>query len=411
MNIITKILIGIALLLLTLLVYGEYQYKRWLRYHWSIAVSAPERYLMIDLDSYFSQYNGNHFSMLHFNHHRESHKVIHTGWGERSFYSDASTYGFLPQTFSMAWYSLVEDRFYRAAFTIPQDTLDVLLEQWEDKLSSPDKEEDITFIVGVAPCGTVVLWVNRWGQQAELARYRAEISSPDWNKVVDGVQADKDSFLNIVVREFIEKQYTSLASRQATSCEVWQQAQKPYRWIGLYKASVEYPVKEVVSHFFTREGQRIYPYKEQAWTAHEEIPAIKPEAYSSQGLPYVLSVSWISPGEQKIYRGTVSLPTDTIEALLENGAVTSSVSGAQGSGVLFVAELATGGCLQLWFIRDGRQHKIGEYQIAESAVSYQHYLEEEEARIQKEKEKEEKDEHDRNNPQEYIYREIGMLVE
>lgn len=77
-------------------------------------------------------------------------------WGEPS--SDVLPEGDtpVPTHLDITWLSLAEKKIYSAAFPLPQDKLDLLFKQQDEKRSRPLYEH---IVVGMAPYGGVAVWV------------------------------------------------------------------------------------------------------------------------------------------------------------------------------------------------------------------------------------------------------------
>lgn len=137
------------------------------KYNWLGTISAPEEYPMeiykgaiiadnftYDFDAIWGTQN--------------------TGWGNEGGTMSVETKKMdIPNKLEFTWYSLVENKFYTGKWDLDKEKIKTLFEKGFTDQDNGQKTTYTNFIVGLAPKGRVVLWINGAGNQKEVGVFQA----------------------------------------------------------------------------------------------------------------------------------------------------------------------------------------------------------------------------------------------
>ena len=150
---------------------------------------------------------------------------------------------------------------------------------------------------------------------------------------------------------------------------------KKYEWLPTECAPKMYPVW-IVSGYFSSEEKIVafvpnYDFVDNGWGKHGSTELVGSELKS---LPDELFIEWFSFTENKFYKGTFSLPKDTITALMERGFPVIDKRLHQTYRYLLVG-LAPGGTVAVWLrSSDGWVTEVGYYQAEETTRTLESFL-------------------------------------
>ncbi|MBF0576895.1 DUF2931 family protein [Dysgonomonas sp. GY617] len=150
---------------------------------------------------------------------------------------------------------------------------------------------------------------------------------------------------------------------------------KKYEWLPTECAPKMYPVW-IVSGYFSSEEKIVafvpnYDFVDNGWGKHGSTELVGSEL---KLLPDELFIEWFSFTENKFYKGTFSLPKDTIIALMERGFPVIDKRLHQTYRYLLVG-LAPGGTVAVWLrSSDGWVTEVGHYQAEEITRTLESFL-------------------------------------
>ena len=134
-------------------------------FDWNATESAPEHYAMKIISGSFRYHGGGGGLYV------PSGGVISHGWGiPRSNHITGADLKSLPDKLDIIFFSYLEDQFYQGSFDLPYDKILKLFQESEAKPKKQDREgKDMTtsysMMVGVAPGGTVAVWMRGEGNR------------------------------------------------------------------------------------------------------------------------------------------------------------------------------------------------------------------------------------------------------
>lgn len=97
-----------------------------------------------------------------------------TGWGNEGGTMSVETQKMgIPHKLEFTWYSLVENKFYTGKWDLDKEKINDLFTKGFIDQDNNKKTTYTNFIVGLAPKGRVVLWINGPGNQKEVGVFQA----------------------------------------------------------------------------------------------------------------------------------------------------------------------------------------------------------------------------------------------
>lgn len=97
-----------------------------------------------------------------------------TGWGNEGGTMSVETRNMdIPNKLEFTWYSLVENKFYTGKWDLDKEKIESLFKKGFIDQDNGKKTTYSNFIVGLAPKGRVVLWINGPGNQTEVGVFQA----------------------------------------------------------------------------------------------------------------------------------------------------------------------------------------------------------------------------------------------
>ncbi|REC79588.1 hypothetical protein DRF60_03995 [Chryseobacterium elymi] len=112
-----------------------------------------------------------------------------TGWGNEGGTMSVETSQMdIPHNLEFTWYSLVENKFYTGKWDLDKEKIKDLFEKGFIDQDNGKKTTYSNFIVGLAPKGKVVLWINGPGNQKEIGAFQAHDTIITKEKAYDNAQ-------------------------------------------------------------------------------------------------------------------------------------------------------------------------------------------------------------------------------
>ncbi|HEX8268460.1 MAG TPA: DUF2931 family protein [Flavobacterium sp.] len=135
------------------------------KFEWSGTLSAPDEYPVEVYEGMLVSEN--------FTQYFKDWGIVNPGWGTAGgtvvIGPDLKT---IPSRLEITWLSLVENKFYSGQFDLPKEKIVQMFKQGFLN-DQNEKETYDTIIAGLAPGGTVVIWLMAAGRQVEVAKFQA----------------------------------------------------------------------------------------------------------------------------------------------------------------------------------------------------------------------------------------------
>lgn len=141
----------------------------------------------------------------------------------------------VPTRLSLAWMSFSENQFYAGDFRLPGADIERLFQiEGPDPRGVTDRGTRFV-VVGVAPGGTVSVWVSTKSRQVEVAHFRAQRADFSMSDLVPTADLNRREYVNSTMQRYVER---FPDSRQGLN------QPNPGYWAGLYR--VRYNWRQVI---------------------------------------------------------------------------------------------------------------------------------------------------------------------
>ena len=143
----------------------------------------------------------------------------------------------LPDRLEVTFYSYAENQAYHGVFDLPYERL-VELFQWG--VDNPKVMGSMSFpifsrfVVGVAPGGTVAVWIKGHGEQREVFFGQAEkleVSLSSVFQVPFSSKEEAETFRVEVLQETVGKAQFNDIQKNGPPFDIWKRYREPFQWI------------------------------------------------------------------------------------------------------------------------------------------------------------------------------------
>lgn len=104
--------------------------------------------------------------------------IVEEGWGDNGM--NMSRGSIIPTNFRITYFSFLENKFYSGDFKLPSDRIHSLFKEGFIDYMTKKQETYDAMIVGMAPGGVLVVWMQGFDKQVEIGRYQATETTMDW---------------------------------------------------------------------------------------------------------------------------------------------------------------------------------------------------------------------------------------
>lgn len=137
--------------------------------------------------------------------------LVNNGWGTiGSLHAVGSENKAVPAQLAIAWLSLTENKFYSGVFDLPAEKIGALFERKIADAAGAEQPGYDTVVVGMAPGGSVAVWLRGDELVTEVFFGKAAATVVDW-KLVDNGELSREKFIeDILQSELTEGQLAGL---------------------------------------------------------------------------------------------------------------------------------------------------------------------------------------------------------
>lgn len=197
------------------------------KFDWSGTLSAPQEY---PIEVYKGALKSSDFTQYF-----KNWGIINTGWGNQGgtmvVGPDQKS---VPNSLEITWLSFAENKFYDGQFDLPKERIASLFKEGYTDPVTNEKETYKNIVIGLAPKGTVVVWLLSTGIQTEVARFKARETQIDIESVSgdDRYMFDKSYTASVladpmIIRPEIKEKLNAEGYPPATVYETYE---KKYSW-------------------------------------------------------------------------------------------------------------------------------------------------------------------------------------
>lgn len=143
------------------------------KFDWSGTLSAPEEYpIEVYEGALIAEDYTQDFSSIW--------GTINPGWGNAGgIVSVGPDEKYLPDSLIFTWLSIAENKFYSGKFRLPKEKMTALFKEGFIDSYTKEKATYKTIVIGLAPKGVVIVWVQASGFQTEVGRFQAHETKID----------------------------------------------------------------------------------------------------------------------------------------------------------------------------------------------------------------------------------------
>jgi len=253
------------------------------KFDWLASESAPKNYPMkVIKGDFFFPDNGSLYI--------PNGKRVDGGWGVGvSTHIVGDDLKSLPDRLEITYFSYTEDKFYSGEFSLPYERI---LKLFNEGYYSPTDEEDITYhyiIAGIAPGGTVSVWLSGTDKSVEVFSGQAKEVDIDW----DEFTGEK---LNITRKEYIESAINEELSSEA-KIKLLQNGVPVERWSKYHKSRFHWRLTLVEMKLRDNRTKRVYYFNGEE--GYLEIASDEKLPKDSSSVPKSMSIVWNRTGYLK----------------------------------------------------------------------------------------------------------------
>jgi hypothetical protein len=265
------------------------------KYEWTATECAPKDYPM-KIVSGLLHYVGETDAGLYV----PSGGTINKGWGTSvSTHLVGPQLKPLPERLHIVYFSHTENQFYRGEFKLPYDRIATLFK--EGYYNARDREHTgyREIMVGVAPGGTVAVWLLGVGKTTEVFLGRAEKADVDWRRVNDNPEISRKDYIERRLAESLSPETLKRIKERPVPVDLWQRFHARYRWAPVFMAVTPPEVINYVGYLNGEEDTFVYPIS-------------KAVAGETRATPRAIHFPWVTKDGRK---HSVQLSFDETETL------------------------------------------------------------------------------------------------
>lgn len=225
-------------------------------------------------------------------------KSVHNGWAEvGSMHLVGDELKPVPDSLELVWLSLAEMKFYGLSTGLPMDRIsNIFNEGFIDPMTNEKSTYD-KIVVGMAPDGSVVLWLAGAGFYKEVELFNASPLELDWNKFVEDDGTTRE--------EYHKMAYTDAYGAHE---DLWPIANRiPKGKWQTYRETVDWSLRLVGGVQF--KGIWVYYFNGERWYADATLPDLNEQLFAR--MPMRLDIQW-NDGSGTTYFGDVQFDEEEL---------------------------------------------------------------------------------------------------
>ena len=224
------------------------------KFEWKASESAPENFPMKIIRGNLHYHGDASGDGLYV----PSGGRINDGWGRMiSSHITGPDLKPLPDKLDITFFSYMEDTFYQGSFDLPYDKILRLFREDEARPKKKDRQgkdmkNDYRIIVGVAPGGTVAVWVTGTGS-TEVFFGQANKVELDFVKAIGAApNAERSGYVKRRLEHAVPPDVLAAIRKNGIPFQQWANYRTPYQWVPTF--AVSHPPTEIGMNFFNGES-------------------------------------------------------------------------------------------------------------------------------------------------------------
>jgi hypothetical protein len=237
------------------------------KFDWLATESAPKNYPMEIVRGYFIAPDG--YSL-----YIPNEKTIHYGWGSMvSSHVVGPDLKPLPSRLEIEFFSYTENVFYQGEFDLPYDTI---VRLFNEGYYSPSRKAHATYrriVAGVAPGGSVAVWLLGVDKTTEVFFGKAEKTEDiPWTQIIDNPEITREDFVREEVEDNVSPEALKNLKQNGIPFDLWSSYRVRYPWQPLIIADHPPPFVNAIFYFNGEEDAFRYPLDEATASALRSVP-------------------------------------------------------------------------------------------------------------------------------------------
>ena len=152
--------------------------------------------------------------------------IVEAGWGDNGM--NMSRASIIPTGFKITYFSYLENKFYTGDFKLPDDRIHYLFKEGFIDYMTKKYETYDAMIVGMAPSGVLVVWMQGYDKQVEIGRFQATETTMDWVTFAGANAFDKPEYIASILGS--RPNATSNFEKNGLMLGLWDTYRIKYNW-------------------------------------------------------------------------------------------------------------------------------------------------------------------------------------
>lgn len=233
---------------------------------WLATESAPHNFPMKIMRGSSFIYYGSESDGLYI----PSGGVLYRGWGSAiSSHVVGPDLKPLPHKLDITFYSYLEDTFYSGTFDLPYDKILNLFRQ-----GVAENKANPTYryvMVGVAPGGTVAVWVTGKQSTVEVFFGKAQKTNINWEQAMNYPEEKRKKFISHTIEQAVKPDILASIRKNGIPFDQWAKYRTQYQWVPTFVGNGQPEDNNLL--FFNGEKQDLYfPLSDEVIKKSRPIP-------------------------------------------------------------------------------------------------------------------------------------------
>jgi hypothetical protein len=125
--------------------------------------------------------------------------IVEDGWGDNGM--NMSRGSIIPTNFKITYFSFLENKFYTGDFKLPYDQIQNLFKEGLIGYRIKKHETYDAMIVGMAPGGVLVVWMQSRDNQVEIGRFQATETTMKWETFNGENGSEREEYVEGIIED------------------------------------------------------------------------------------------------------------------------------------------------------------------------------------------------------------------
>ena len=125
--------------------------------------------------------------------------ILESGWGDNGMNMSESS--IIPTGFKITYFSFMENKFYKGDFALPADRIRSLFKEGMIDYLTKKYDTYRAMIVGMAPGGVLVVWMQGFDKQVEIGRFQATETDMAWESFIPKTGLTREEYVSGTIND------------------------------------------------------------------------------------------------------------------------------------------------------------------------------------------------------------------